>query len=122
MTDAGTGPLVAGFGAVLLQAIGVDAYMIAVAAIGAVGWHAHSTHTVGAVRAVLQVGTSAVIGAIIGQAVFELTALQSVAARAALCGFFGFAVFRLFEELAKRSAGVIGSIADRWGKGKGGDQ
>ena len=123
MTDAGTSAVVAGMGAVLLEALGVDAYVIAVATIGAVMLQAYGTHTVGKLRALLQVCTAGLVGAMVAQAAFDVFALQGRALLMALAAFLGFACFQLFDELAKRGRNILGSLADRWGKDKtGGEQ
>lgn len=121
MTDAGSSAVVAGVSAVVLESFGVDPFVIAMAAVGAVMLHAHSVNTVGRLRALLQVASAGVVGALFAQVVFDHFMPGGFHSRALLmllAAFFGFVAFRLLEELAGRMHGVIGKLLEKLGASK----
>ena len=116
MTDAGSSAVVAGLSALVLESLGVDAFVIAVATIGAVMLHAHSATTVGRVRALLQVCTAGLVGALLAQAVFDHALPDAVNSRAVLmllAAFFGCAGFRVLAALADRLPAGIDRLMAR---------
>lgn len=118
MTDAGASAIFAGASAAILGALGVDPFTIAMATVGAVMLHAYSMHTVGKIRAILQVLSAGIVGALLAQVVFESVLPNGVASRAMLmlmAAFFGFAAFRLLDELASRAHGVVSAILEKLG-------
>lgn len=115
MTDAGTSSIVAAISAVLLETIGVDAYTIAVACVGAVGFQAFATQAIGRFRAMAQVAVGGVIGALLAQVgvgtMLHLTAWPLFETKPMLmlfAAFFGWSYFFIFEALRKRAQSEIG--------------
>ncbi len=115
MTDAGMSGFIAASSAVLLNTIGVDAYTIAVACVGAVAFHAGATHAIGRARAMLQVVAGGIIGAIGAQAGADYFAIESRALLSLAAAFFGYAYFQIFEALARHTGGLVDGAVDRWG-------
>lgn len=116
MTEAGSSAVVAGLSALVLESLGVDAFVIAVATVGAVMLHAHSTTTVGRVRALVQVCTAGVVGALLAQAIFDHAlpdAMHSRSVLMLLAAFFGFAGFRVLAALADRLPAGIDRLLSR---------
>jgi uncharacterized membrane protein YeaQ/YmgE (transglycosylase-associated protein family) len=116
MTDAGSSAVLAGVSALALESLGVDAFVIAVATIGAVMLHAHSASTVGRARALLQVCTAGVVGALLAQAIFDHALPDAMHSRAVLmlmAAFFGFAAFRVLAAVADRLPAAIDRLFSR---------
>jgi hypothetical protein len=115
MTDAGSSAVAASACALTLHSLGIDAYMLAVAMIGAVFLQAWSDKATGRWRAMLQVLTSGFVGALLAQGIVDHADLSSRAAEMALAAFCGFGAFDLFSALSKQGDSIIGTMARRWG-------
>lgn len=115
MTDAGTSSIVAAISAILLETIGVDAHTVAVACVGAVGFQAFATETIGRTRAMVQVAVGGVIGALLGKFSVDIAhhltewpLFQTKPALALAAAFFGWSYYFIFEALRKRAQSEIG--------------
>ena len=115
MTDAGTSGAVAAVSAVLLETIGVDAYTITMACIGAVIFQASATQVIGRTKAIFQVCVGGVIGALAAQAGASDFNIESRSMLMLSAAFFGYAYFRIFDALAQNAERLIGRAANHWG-------
>ena len=115
MTDAGASAVVASAAAAVLHSMGLDPYILVVATVGAVFLQAWQDTSAGRLRAMAQVVLSGLIGALMAQGAADYAALHSRATEMAMAAFCGFAAFRIFAALAKRSDGIVDKFISRGG-------
>lgn len=114
MTDAGVSAATAGATAAVLQAVGLDPYVLAIATVGAVFLQAWSDKTIGRWRAISQVLCSGMVGAFLAQSVSDYSHIDSRAAVMALAAFCGFCAFDLFSALAKQGDSLVETLFSKW--------
>jgi hypothetical protein len=115
MTDNGASALLGGAVAYTLQHFGVDLHTLAVAFIGAAAFQAWSSVTVSRWRAMAQVLSGAVIGAVGAHALMDFTKIDSTAITMLSASFFAWACAPIFEHLTRNSGKVIDGAADKLG-------
>jgi hypothetical protein len=113
MTDAGASAFVAVMSAIILEALGVSPYGIAMAAIGAVVFQAWSTKSAGKFKAMVQVVAGGLIGAVAAQGLADLAGVNSRAVIMLMSAFFGYGYQYFFEAFAKRADGIAENIVGR---------
>lgn len=113
MTDAGASAIFAAISAVVLEALGVSPYGIAMAAIGAVVFQAWSDKSVGKFKAMIQVVAGGLIGAVAAQGLEDLAGTNSLAGVMLMSAFFGYGYQYFFEAFAKRADGIAENIVKK---------
>lgn len=123
MTESGVTAVLAAISAAVLKALGVDVYVLVVAAVGAVAFQAWSLERASRYVAMLQVAVGAVIGAVAGQVAFEvlqkfIPGFESRAGLMLAAAFCGWSYQQVFHSLTKRTDSIVGKAVDKIGGGK----